>query len=260
MLAPDAENAMAESVKFSAGANVLEGELAYSADGGAPRGGVVLACSHPMLGGSMHNNVVCGLGDGLAARQQVTLRFNYRGVGRSQGPPVDVARHIVEFWETSHVPGEMDLWQDVQGAVAFLRRSMDRALPLTLIGYSFGCALLPRVDPAGPIAAYVLIAPPLKQHDYDQFVAVQAPILVIASEDDFALDAGRLGDWFDRLPAPKRLVRTRGDNHFFRGKEPWLVETVFAFLQDQAGVIADDANPATTVPSPHGRGPGRTAA
>ncbi len=107
----------------------------------------MLAGSHPLLGGNMHNNVVRGLGDGLAEGGWATLRFNYRGVGRSEGPRVDVARHMAEFWQTSHVRGEMDLWQDVQAAVEFLRSVIDPALPLALIGYSFGCALLPAALP-----------------------------------------------------------------------------------------------------------------
>jgi alpha/beta superfamily hydrolase len=254
---PGPNNTVVERVWISAGQHLLEGELAYGEDMPAPRGAAVLACSHPLLGGSMHNNVIRGLGDGLAERGLVTLRFNYRGVGGSQGPTIDAARPVAEFWKTSHVPGELSLWQDVQAAIGFLRRSTAAVLPLTLIGYSFGSALLPYL---GPAAAYVLIAPPLNQHDYEGLLAVRAPILVIVSESDFTHNADRLRSWFDRLPAPKRLVQTPGDNHFFRGQEPWLMETVFAFLQDQAGVTADDANPAATVARQHGRGPERTAA
>ena len=154
---PGPNNTVVERVWFSAGQHLLEGELAYGEGMPAPRGAAVLACSHPLLGGSMHNNVIRGLGDGLAERGLVTLRFNYRGVGGSQGPTIDVARHVAEFWKTSHVPGELSLWQDVQAAIGFLRRSTAAVLPLTLIGYSFGSALLPYL---GPAAAYVLIAPP----------------------------------------------------------------------------------------------------
>jgi hypothetical protein len=43
-----------------------------------------------------------------------------------------------------------------------------------------------------------------------------------------------LREWFDRLPPQKELVQAPLDNHFFRGHEPWLVDTVFAFLQEHA--------------------------
>jgi alpha/beta superfamily hydrolase len=220
-----------EEVLFPAGAYRLQGELAY-AEANAPCGVAVLAGPHPLLGGNLHNNVVRGLGDGLAQRGLASLRFNYRGVGRSEGQIHDVARHLRQFWETSHVPEEADYWQDVQGAVAFARRAVGPELPLLLAGYSFGCALLPRVG-AGEEAALVLIAPTLGKHDYEAYLSLRRPVLVIASEDDFAAGAERLQDWFGRLPGPKQLVLQRRDNHFFRGHEDWLAETVCDFLHAQ---------------------------
>lgn len=232
MPASETRSIVVESVQLSAGAHLLEGELAYGAGTHGSLGGVVLAGSHPLLGGNMHNNVVCGLGDGLAECGWATLRFNYRGVGRSQGPPVDVARHMAEFWETSHVAGERDLWQDVQGAAHFLSPIIGPGKPLVLIGYSFGCALLPSVRLSEPPAALVLIAPPLAKHDYSAFTTAESPLLVIASEDDFTSEPERLREWFDRLPPEKELIQASRDNHFFRGHEPWLVDTVSAFLQE----------------------------
>jgi alpha/beta superfamily hydrolase len=217
-----------ENVLFPAGPYLLHGELAYPETGRA-RGAVVFAGPHPLLGGNLRNNVVRGLGDGLAQRGLLTLRFDYRGVGRSQGPPLDVARHLAEFWRTSHAPGEMDFWQDLQGAVEFVQRSAP-GLPLALAGYSFGCALLPYVRPRGDLAALALVAPTLEKHDYDSFFSVTTPLLVVASEDDFATDAERLRAWFGALSMPRQLVRQRRDNHFFRGHEEWLAETVFRFL------------------------------
>jgi alpha/beta superfamily hydrolase len=182
----------------------------------------------------MHNNVVRGLGNGLAERGLATLRFNYSGVGRSQGRRIDVARHMAEFWETSHVPGEVELWRDVQGAADFLRPIIGAGNPLVLIGYSFGCSLLPSVRLPEPIAALVLIAPPLGKHDYSKFTEAECPIQVIVSEDDFTGDPERLREWFDQLPPEKELIQAPLDNHFFRGHEPWLMDTVFAFLQEHA--------------------------
>ncbi len=241
----DGQNIVVETVQFRTGPYLLEGELAYANPPFCPpawegeergmRGGVVLAGSHPLLGGNMHNNVVRGLGDGLAEHGWTTLRFNYRGVGRSEGPRVDVAQHMAEFWKTSHVEGEMDLWQDVQGAAAYLRPIIGSARPLVLIGYSFGCALLPLLCRTGPSAAVVLIAPPLGKHDYTDFATINSPLLTIMSTDDFTLEPTRLQVWFECIPDPKRLVQAAADNHFFRGYEPWLVETVSAFLSEQVG-------------------------
>jgi alpha/beta superfamily hydrolase len=217
-----------EDVLFRAGPYLLLGELAYP-EAGCALGAVVFAGPHPLLGGNMRNNVVRSLGNGLAQTGLITLRFDYRGVGRSQGPLVDVARHLAEFWQTSHAPGEMDFWQDVQGAVEFIRQAAP-GLPLALVGYSFGCALLPFVRPQEDIAALILIAPTVAKHNYDSFLSVTSPLLVVASEDDFATDAQRLEDWFGTLAMPRQLIRQRCDNHFFRGHEDWLLETVCRFL------------------------------
>jgi alpha/beta superfamily hydrolase len=225
---PEAGAVVVEEVFFPAGGHTLHGELAYP-EAGAPVGAAVIAGPHPLLGGNMHNNVVRGLGDGLARRGLLTLRFNYRGVGRSGGAPVNVARHLAQFWQTSHAPDEADLARDVEAAAAWLHAT-GSGLPRALIGYSFGCALLGhvRVESPGPL---VLVGPTVGKHDYDAFLHRTDPILVIASDDDFASDSRQLDCWFDRLAAPKELIRRRLDNHFFRGHEDWLAETLWGFLE-----------------------------
>jgi hypothetical protein len=228
----ESEMPLVEEVCFSSKGLRLHGELVYP-DNDRVTGVAVIAGPHPLLGGNMHNNVVRGIGNELARRQMVTLRFNYRGVGRSEGPRMDVIGNVAEFWRTSHVRDEMGLWQDVQSAIDFARQAAGPELPLALIGYSFGCALLPRVQLNMGSPALILLAPTIAKHDYDSYLAVPNPKLVIASEDDFASDAVRLQDWFDKLSAPKHLIQNRFDNHFFRGHEAWLAETVFDFLRDQ---------------------------
>jgi alpha/beta superfamily hydrolase len=146
---------------------------------------------------------------------------------------VDVARHVAQFWETSYAPGELDLGQDLQAAVAFLRLAVGPALPLALVGYSFGCSLLPRAVPDGTSMPLVLIAPTVGTHGYDAFASAAGPKLVIAPEGDFAADPECLRQWFARLPGTRWLVPVRGDGHFFRGQERWLVETVAEFLHEQ---------------------------
>jgi alpha/beta superfamily hydrolase len=197
-------------------------------------GAVVLAGPHPLLGGNMHNNVVRRLGDGLARHHLVSLRFNYRGVGQSEGPATDSAEQLAQFWQTSRVPAELEYDRDLAAAIAFLRPAVSRDLPLALVGYSFGCTLLARCLPAaGSLIPLVFVAPTLAKHDYEGLETVTQPKLIIASDNDFAADAGRLRQWFDRLAAPKQLVQDRLDSHFFRGHEEWLVETVKEYLQAQ---------------------------
>jgi alpha/beta superfamily hydrolase len=224
-----ADSLVVEAVSFPAGPYRLEGELAYP-EQAPPRAAVVIAGPHPLLGGNLHNNVVRGLGEGLALHGLATLRFNYRGVGRSEGPPVDVAGHIAQFWRTSHIPEEEAYPEDLHGALVFLRRVLGEGMSLAVVGYSFGCSLVPQAALRNHLSTMVLIAPTVGRHDYTAFTTLSQPLLVIASEDDFAADAAELRAWFNQLHSPRQLIQQRLDDHFFRAYEPWLVETVAAFL------------------------------
>jgi alpha/beta superfamily hydrolase len=225
-----------EVVHFPAGELLLEGRLTYP-DTGTPIGAVVIAGPHPLLGGDVENNVIRGVSTGLARRGVATLAFNYRGVSGSEGSPPDVARHLAEFWATSHVPEEPQYAKDLNAAVEAMREFTAPHLPLALVGYSFGSSLLPasNVEPQVPM---VLIAPTIGTHDFAVFEAVLNPLLVVSPEGDFAVDGARLTTWFDRLIAPKQLVRGEWDDHFFRGHEERLTGLVFEFLQEQWEGIA----------------------
>ena len=219
-----------EIVHFPGNAGALEGRLHYPEED-TPATGVVIAGPHPLLGGDLENNVVAGLAVGLARRGLAVLSFNYRGVGGSEGEPPDVAAHLAEFWATSHVPDEPAFAADLASAVAFLREVLGESAPVALAGYSFGCSLLPAAAP--PAAPLALIAPTVGTHDYEAYARCPNPLLVVAPEGDFAADAARLAEWFAGLAGPKWLVRGWWDDHFFRGYEDRLAETVFAFFREQ---------------------------
>src|SRR5271157_2056289 len=74
-------------------------------DGRAPRLAALVCHPHPLYGGSMHNKVVYRLARGLRRSGAVVLRFNFRGVGRSEG-------------EHGNLAGEIE---DARAALAFLR-------------------------------------------------------------------------------------------------------------------------------------------
>ena len=239
-----------ERVRFLAGPYALEGELAYPDAGAATAGAVLLVGPHPLLGGTLHNNVVRGLGDGLAARGWVTLRFNYRGVGGSEGPAVGAAE-LTDFWRDSRVAGEKDYGDDVRAAADFLLGVVGPDVPLALVGYSFGCTLLEAADRPG---VQVLVAPAVSAHAFEARSASEGipslalrasmtvpslalracvPSLVIAPHGDFAANEGQLAAWLDRLAPPCEVLRPRLDGHFFRGHEDWLVDAVSDFLDRQ---------------------------
>jgi alpha/beta superfamily hydrolase len=179
----------------------------------------------------MHNNVVRALADCLAEKGLLTLRFNYSGVGNSEGPAIDVAAQVAVFLRTSHMPHEQELWKDVQAATEFVLDACGASVPLFLLGYSFGCALLPYVDGSSP-SAYVLVAPTVARHKYQAYALINAPTLVVASRDDFASHAKGLENLRTLLGEKGQLVEGLFDNHFFRGHECTLTTSIYRFLSD----------------------------
>ena len=139
-----------QSVTFPSGSLTLEGLLAKPEGDAAARGGVVCH-PHPLYGGSMYNNVVDAVLAAMWKKRWATLRFNFRGVGASEG-------------EHDGGAGEAD---DAAAAVAFLAGQpgiqKDGAV---LAGYSFGSiAAMTAAPKISGLGALVLVALPLKMAD-----------------------------------------------------------------------------------------------
>src|SRR5450755_3950806 len=86
-----------------------------------PRAVALICHPHPLFGGTLHNKVVYRTARALRHSGHAVLRFNFRGVGKSQG------RH-------AHGIGEIE---DARAALAWLRARYP-GLPYTLAGFSFG--------------------------------------------------------------------------------------------------------------------------
>ena len=189
----------------------LEGEL-WTPDGDDPAPGVVVAHPHPQRGGSMNNNVVMALCEGMLAAGIASLRFNFRGVGRSGGTYDDGV-------------GE---GQDILGAIAYLAEQpgivADR---LGLAGYSFGARLsLSVASEAASVRALLCVAPPLREP-----VQVHCPFAVLIGDRDQNLAAG-VEAYASCLPDPTRLRVVAGTDHFWLGFESVLVETARHFFAE----------------------------
>jgi len=173
-----------------------------------------------MYGGTMDNNVVEAARDTLGALGLSTLRFNFRGVGRSTG------RH----------GGGTDEVEDVLAAAAFLRERHGEGTPLHAVGYSFGAWVLLSALPQVPaVSAAALIAPPV---DFMPFTALRLgaqPTLVVAGERDDFCSVGTLQHWVDGQPAPPDELRVRflkyGD-HFYFGRERELQHELREFFEE----------------------------
>ncbi len=210
---------MIERVGFKAGDLSLEG-LLERPEGAAVWGGAVFCHPHPLYGGNMHNNVVWKLTPPLVQAGLAVLRFNFRGVGKSQGTYAD---------------GEGEE-EDLRAALTFLAGTDGLAgKPLAALGYSFGAAVAARVvgrDPAA-VAALVCIALPVGfagSGDFDDLKGCLLPKLFLAGSEDDLCPPPRLRELVGTLPDPKSLVVLDATDHFFHSRETDLASHIVRFL------------------------------
>ncbi len=155
-----------KSVVFESGDLKLEG-LLDRAEGDA---GVVITHPHPQYGGSMQNNVVESLVKAYKKACYTTLRFNFRGMGRSEG----------------HYDEGVGEQADVRGAVAYLKDLGMTALHLA--GYSFGAWVNAQaIGDLNDVARMIMVSPPVNFMDFSFLQYTPRIQLIIAgSRDDIA--------------------------------------------------------------------------
>jgi alpha/beta superfamily hydrolase len=163
------------------------------------RGGVILCHPHPLYGGEMDNPVVTAAAKAAFDEGFLTLRFNFRGVGESEGTHADGV-------------GEKD---DVRAAIEFLGSKVDEP-SLILVGYSFGATVgLPVANEDARVKGMVAIAPPLEMYDFDFLKGSKKSKLVIVGNRDLYCPIERLEELYQHLEDPKSLVVIQGADHFF---------------------------------------------
>ena len=135
---------------------------------GVPRGAALVCHPHPLGGGTMHNKVVFRAAAGLVDSGLVTLRFNFRGVGASEGEHDGMAER-----------------QDVRDALDYLSASYP-GLEITLAGFSFGTRMGSEVAMNDDrVARLISIGTPVdKYQDFDYLTGLKKPILFVHGDQD----------------------------------------------------------------------------
>ena len=195
---------------FSSGAFSLEGRLSIPAR--AARAAVICH-PHPQYGGEMDNSIVVAATEALSDRGLATLRFNFRGVGRSEG---GYGEGIGEV-------------EDARAAVERLRHDLPD-VSVALGGYSFGAmvALLAGHDHVG-VDRIFAIAPPVTMFDVARIAeSVKRKLFLAGDRDPYcpytALEAVVAG-----LRGENVLRRVSGADHFLIGFEEEIGEAVSDF-------------------------------
>ncbi len=178
-------------------AGTLECALDAPADGPA-RGVAVICHPHPQHGGTMDNKVAQTLARALLQLGYRSVRFNFRGVGASEGG-----------WDEGR--GEVD---DALAIVAALRQP---GQPLVLAGFSFGgyvaAAAAARLEGADRPERIILVGPSTEKHTLP---AVPDDTLVVHGEHDDVVPLAATLAWARPQSLPVTVVP--GGGHFFHGQ------------------------------------------
>jgi alpha/beta superfamily hydrolase len=202
-------------VSFYSSELLLEGILAIP-EGAGPFPAVIVCHPHPLYGGSMDNNVVCNLSETLTQASLVSFKFNFRGVGGSQG----------EFGQGI---GERE---DVEAAISFIStvKEVD-SNRIGLAGYSAGAGFaLPVGFSDDRIRALAAVSPPLLMFDFDFLKSCPKPKLLISGNSDNFIPTDQFLEFCQNLPKPKECASIEGADHFWWGYEPRLAAKVTAFF------------------------------
>ncbi len=183
----------------------------------------VVAHPHPLHGGTMHNPVVFHADRELHRKGLTTLRFNFRGVGESDG---------------THDAGDGERG-DVAAALAWVR-GLAPGVPQVYVGYSFGswCGYRHLIeDPAAD--AFVAIGLPANRYPFDDAARLRVPMAVVqGSEDEFGTPDEVRAALGDARP-PARVHVVDGAPHLFPRMAPDAAREVVAATLALLGI--DDA-------------------
>ena len=173
-------------------------------DGVAPKGTALVCHPNPTQGGTMDNKVVQTLARAFIQLGWRAVRFNFRGIGQSQGG-----------WDEGR--GEVD------DALAVLQALRAPGEGLVLAGFSFGGYVASRAAQqlAEPAQRLVLVGPATSRFDT---AAVPADTVVIHGEVDDVVPLASVLDWARPQNLPVTVVP--GVGHFFHGQLPLLKSLV----------------------------------
>ncbi len=204
-------NAGTQRVRIAGPAGEIECALDAPA-AGATRGVAVVCHPHPQHGGTMDNKVAQTLARAFVQLGYQSVRFNFRGVGASQGG-----------WDEGR--GEID------DALAVVAAHAAPGRPLVLAGFSFGGYVASHAAAqVGDAERLVLVAPAVRNFE---LAPVSAHTLVVHGEHDEIVPLAALFDWARPQSLPVTVLP--GAGHFFHGQLNMLKQIVLAAWPASSG-------------------------
>lgn len=181
--------------------------------------GIVVCHAHPQFGGTMAHSVVRAAYKFFANQGYPALRFNFRGIGKSEGKFADGI-------------GEKE---DALAACEYLLKAGKNVHKILLIGYSFGAAIAGAISEKLPqIVGYIAISYPFTL--IPQFVKeariTKPKLFLIGDQDDFTPMAD-FNKAVSVFPEPKTIKVMARMDHFWNGYEEKLVKEIDSWFKNQ---------------------------
>lgn len=207
-----------EQVEIPGPAGRLEAILGQPADPNTVQRIAVICHPHPQHGGTMNNKVVHYLAKSFGEAGFATIRFNFRGVGESEGS--------YDFGQ-----GETD---DALAAISWMKKRFPAA-DLWLGGFSFGSYTALRASTeANDLAGLITVAPAVNLFDFRQLALPQCPWLIVQGEQDEVVPCADVMGWANTLPSRPAIIRMKDAGHFFHGRMNDLKATLLHFILQHA--------------------------
>ena len=213
-------------VIFNGPVGRLEGRYQPSKDKTAPIALILHPHPHPKFGGTMNNQIVYDLFYMFLERGFTVLRFNFRGVGRSQG-------------EFDHGQGELS---DAAAALDWVQSMHPDARGCWVAGFSFGAWIGMQLLMRRPeIEGFMSIAPQPNIYDFSFLAPCPASGLIIHGSEDRVAPHEHVQGLIDKLKAQKGILITQntmeGANHFFTEHQEELIDECGEYLDKRLGII-----------------------
>lgn len=161
----------------------------------------IICHPHPLQEGTMNNKVVTTLVRVLQRLDIVPIRFNFRGIGRSQG-------------SYGHVTGELD---DLRAVVAWAKEHYPD-YQILLAGFSFGSYIATKVATEMNPVALITIAPPVHHNAFNKLPEITFPWIVVQGEADEVVPPDEVFAWLETRSTQPSIIRLPGVGHFFHGQ------------------------------------------
>jgi alpha/beta superfamily hydrolase len=183
---------------------------------GTLKKGVVITHPHPLYGGTMRNPVVETVQNAYAQHGYATLRFNFRGVGSSQG-------------DYDNGVGEQD---DVRAAIAYVNQR--DVTTVDMAGYSFGTWVNAGVaaDKRTSIESMMMVSPPVGFIEFENINALSCLNLIVTGSRDDIAPVNRIRELLPTWNPGAQFAVIDGCDHFYIGYLEKLQSILTSFLKN----------------------------